>query len=355
MGSNLMKFQTKITVAMPVFNGERFLRPAIESILNQSFSDFEFIIIDDGSTDNSLAILREYEKVDSRIRVISRENRNVAATLNEIIELAKGEWIARMDQDDISYPERFEVQLDWIKNTGADICGSWARRFGANDARVVRTLVSDADIKFQMMFQSPFIHPSVMMRSSFAKQLRYNEINWQAEDYDFWFRAIKAGCVMANVPSILLGYRVHSSQISSKSILRQEEISKSVRRQYWSYYACRNFNIFLESDIEILIKGSDGLLSMTELQVFNAILEKLSALGTPGQRDAVINHARICYYRNASNINSITKEWIGFCRSTDSELNILFLIKLMVIRVLRLNRSSRVYGYLRSFHIFLFK
>ena len=127
-----------ISVAMPVYNGERYLAKAIDSILAQTFADFELIIIDDGSTDNSLQVLHEYQKRDARIRLVARENRNLATTLNDLIDLARGKWIARMDQDDIALPHRFERQLQWLEETGADICGSWVKFFGTTDRRILK-------------------------------------------------------------------------------------------------------------------------------------------------------------------------------------------------------------------------
>ena len=126
-----------ITVVLPVYNGEKYLSEAIDSILTQTFADFELITINDGSTDDSLQILRKYEQRDSRIRVIARENRGLATTLNDSVDIARGEWVARMDQDDIALPHRFERQLAWLKETGADISGSWVRRFGSPDKPVV--------------------------------------------------------------------------------------------------------------------------------------------------------------------------------------------------------------------------
>src|SRR6185369_4386478 len=122
-----------ISVVLPVYNGEKYLAEAIDSILGQTLTDFELIIIDDGSTDNSLAILKQYKQRDNRIRLIARENRNLATTLNDLIDLAQGEWVARMDQDDIALPHRFEKQLQWLEQTGADICGSSIRFFGTSD------------------------------------------------------------------------------------------------------------------------------------------------------------------------------------------------------------------------------
>ncbi len=225
-----------ISVAMPVFNGEKYLEQAIDSILNQSFEEFEFIIINDGSTDNSLKILQEYQKSDSRIILVSRENRNLATTLNEIIDLASGKWIARMDQDDIAMPFRFERQLHWLDQTNADICGSWVQRFGTKDNRIVKFHENDELIKAEMLFASPFAHPSVMMKTEYLKKLRYDSEFEKAEDYDLWVRSVQAGCKMTNVPEVLIRYRVHSDQITTRTYSIVQLQAQKIRQKYWKYF-----------------------------------------------------------------------------------------------------------------------
>ena len=160
-----------ISVAMPVYNGEAHLAEALESILAQTYTNFELIIIDDGSTDNSLQVLLQYQKRDIRIRLITRENRNLATTLNDIIDLAQGKWVARMDQDDIALPHRFERQLEWLEQTGADIAGSWIQLFGTFDKRILKHSQTDDAIKMELLFGSPFAHPTVMLRAELVKQL----------------------------------------------------------------------------------------------------------------------------------------------------------------------------------------
>ena len=114
-----------VSVLMPVYNAQLYVEKAIKSILTQTFIDFEFIILDDGSTDNSLNILEQYAKQDIRIRIISRENKGLIVSLNELVEQARGQYVARMDADDISRPERFAMQVDFLsKNTDHIVVGS---------------------------------------------------------------------------------------------------------------------------------------------------------------------------------------------------------------------------------------
>ena len=160
-----------ISVVLPVFNAQLYVGEAVRSILAQTFVDFELIIINDGSTDGTLPILQSFILRDARVRLISRENLGLVATLNEGIQIARGIWIARMDADDIAEPIRFERQLEWLKQTDADICGSWIKYFGTSDRRVLQHPESDEAIKAEMLFGSPFAHSTVMMKTALVSQL----------------------------------------------------------------------------------------------------------------------------------------------------------------------------------------
>ena len=152
----------KMSVIMPVYNGEKYLKEAIDSILNQTFSDFEFIIVNDCSSDNTEDIIKSYK--DNRIVYLkNEENSGVATTLNRGLDIAKGEYIARMDADDISLPKRFEKQVDFMdKNKNCIICGSNTELFGAISGRTYVPL-TDSAIRATVIFSSPFTHPTVMI------------------------------------------------------------------------------------------------------------------------------------------------------------------------------------------------
>src|SRR6266568_274661 len=219
-----------ISVVLPVYNGEQYLAEAIDSILAQTFTNFELIIIDDGSTDNSLGILKQYQYLDSRIRLIARENRNLATTLNDSIDLARGVWVARMDQDDIALSHRFERQLQWLEQTEADICGSWIKFFGTADKRIIKQPQTDQAIKMQLLFGAPFAHPSVMMKTALVRRLRYDKAWEKAEDYDLWERAAHAGWQMTNVQEVLLLYRQHATQITTHASNQNHMLTQKIRR-----------------------------------------------------------------------------------------------------------------------------
>lgn len=215
----------KVTVLMPVYNGEDHLRDAMESILQQTFTDFEFLIIDDGSTDQSVSIVRSYR--DPRIRIIRNEtNLKLVNTLNKGIDLAKGKYIARMDCDDISLPGRLRAQVELLdQNPSIGLCGTAAMMM--NDRGIVRHPEHHNDIRCQLLFNSSFIHPTVMIRKSVLTQykLYYDSTIIYAQDYDLWV-CMSEVTLVRNLPEVLLHYRVHKQQISVKYGDQQLDYSK---------------------------------------------------------------------------------------------------------------------------------
>lgn len=215
---------TSISIILPAYNAERYIACSIESILSQVYENFELIIIDDGSTDRTLSIADKYAKSDNRIVLISRENRGLAKSLNEGIRIAKGSWIARMDADDISHPQRLKEQMLFSSQNNIDVCGTAIALFGASKNQVIKYPSTDKEIKFQLSYKCPIAHPSVLMKSDLLKKHLYRE-NECSEDYDLWCRLAIDGANFANLPTVLLSYRIHPNQISNK---RTQEITKSV-------------------------------------------------------------------------------------------------------------------------------
>lgn len=296
-----------ISVALPVHNGEKYLAEAIESILAQTFTDFELIIIDDGSADNSLQVLRKYQQRDARINLVARESRNLATTLNDIIDLARGKWIARMDQDDIALPQRFERQLQWLEQSGADICGSWVKFFGTTDKRTLKHPQSDEAIKMGLLFGSSFAHPSVIMKTELAKQLRYDKAWEKCEDYDLWVRAAHAGWKMSNVPEVLLLYRQHEAQISTSTADRQQELTQAVRRRYWGLvFDSMGLDRALIGEVLKLREPSPPKADMDKVDL--AFFELLDRnLGEA--RETIFDHVTRLYFRAAANCPDVFARW----------------------------------------------
>jgi glycosyltransferase involved in cell wall biosynthesis len=218
-----------ISVIMPVYNSESYLYLAITSILRQSFVNFEFIIIDDCSTDMSRDIIRSFD--DPRIRLIENpKNFGYLYGLNLGIEISKGEFIARMDSDDIAYPNRFEEQIKvMLGNVDVGVCGSFVRFIG-NKKGIWKPPVFSDQIKAGMINGSPFCHPVVMIRKEILLicNLRYDDDFYTAEDYYLWYQ-LASRTSFYNIPKVLLDYRISETQISSRCHDIQLKLKQSIR------------------------------------------------------------------------------------------------------------------------------
>lgn len=221
----------KVSVVMGVYNGEKHLAEAIESILQQTFSDFEFIIVNDGSTDQTADILDNYASQDNRIIVISnKKNGGVAASINSGQEVARGEYIARMDGDDISLPQRFERQVNFMDaNPHIGISGTFIKLFGQVE-HYPQAPLTDADIKCSLFLRATMSHSSVIIRKQVLQvhNIQYDEQYWVTQDYKFWVDAAPY-TLFANIPEILLYYRVHNTQISSRKNQEQYANEKKIK------------------------------------------------------------------------------------------------------------------------------
>jgi len=221
-----------VSVVLPVHNGEPFVSEAINSVLRQSMRDFELIAIDDGSTDHSREILEGYAGRDSRVRVVGREQQGLVATLNQGIDLAQGQWIARMDADDIAVPDRFALQLAHLTQSGADLCGGAIECFG--DSTILGQYpATHAACEVQLLFGIPMAHPTVMGRQACFASLRYSSDFTHAEDYDLWQRAWATGHSFTNTSALVLKYRKHARQVSQEKYRMQCDMSDTVRRRHW--------------------------------------------------------------------------------------------------------------------------
>lgn len=210
------KFMPSISVIMSVYNGEKYLKESIESVLMQDFGDFEFIIINDGSTDKSLDIIKSFN--DSRIRIFSRKNRGLIYSLNEGIENASGYYIARMDADDVCLPNRFSYQLKAFE-TGVGMVGSWAIKIN-NHGNKLGIMdyppISNSSIKKFFIKHNPFIHSSVMIKKSVLKEVGLYDCNFKyAEDYELWSRVLHKFKAI-NISEPLIKYRITDNGVTKK-------------------------------------------------------------------------------------------------------------------------------------------
>lgn len=221
-----------VSVIIPCYNAEKYVDSAVRSIINQTYKNLEIIVTDDCSTDGTFAILKKFATEDSRIKLYKNEtNLKIVKTLNNMIQLANGKYIARMDADDISLPKRIEKQVEFLEeNPDIAFCGTNAFIINENSKCTGKTSlpITPEDNKFFLQFYSTFFHPTVMIRSEIYKQNLYNENFLYAEDYELWARMIfQENLKGSNLAENLFKYRIFQNQSSSAH--RDEQNNGSAR------------------------------------------------------------------------------------------------------------------------------
>jgi glycosyltransferase involved in cell wall biosynthesis len=233
-----------ISVLLPCFNAEETIENALDSIVKQSFEDFEIIAIDDGSSDSTPEILRKWSEQDRRIRLITQSHRGIIPALNSGFRESGGAFIARMDADDLSHPQRFAKQMEFLEHN-PEIAVVSCLVEGYPPDRIqegyklyylwLNSLVSSEQIAREIYIESPLAHPSVMIRRrSLEKAGGYQEHGWP-EDYDLWLRLHLAGEQFAKVPEILLSWREHSDRLTRTD--SRYSVENFIRAK--SFYLCQ--------------------------------------------------------------------------------------------------------------------
>jgi glycosyltransferase involved in cell wall biosynthesis len=220
-----------VSVVMPVYHADEYLPEAIESIMNQKFRDFEFIIICDDPSEKTKEIIDKYQNTDKRINAIYQKREGLVASLNKGFSMARGKYIARMDADDISLPQRFEGQVKFLENhQDIGICGTGIlmKYHFINKKWLYPS--DDASIKAKLLFSSPFAHPTIMIRRDILSKVEivYDPEYKHAEDYELWVRCSEF-TRFANLKIPLLVYRLNKSNISR--IFQKEQRENSYRIQ----------------------------------------------------------------------------------------------------------------------------
>lgn len=262
-----------VSVIMSTLNTpEAYLRASIESVLNQTFSDFEFIIVDDGSTANDCEIIESYD--DPRILLLRNgTNRGLPYSLNRGIEAATGKYLMRMDSDDISLPFRMYEQYEYMEShPDIDILGIMAWKFGSKSGIMGAGIIAQ-EMNIMMFFKNRLIHPGVMIRKAFLVEhnLRYNEDFKRSQDYELWSRAMKYGKI-ALLPKVAIKYRVHEKQASAANADDQKRMCYAIccnmlselaidltQEQYEMHYALMNGKPV--DDVNGLIKWAKTLIT----------------------------------------------------------------------------------------------
>ena len=291
-----------ISVAMSVYNGEPYLTEAIESILAQSFTDFEFLILDDGSTDASRETISRYAQQDSRIRPIFRENRGLIASLNQLLAEARAPLIARMDADDVAMPQRFARQIAFLaERDDHGVVGSWSQDIDEHGRMIPCQSgdhpVSHEDFIAAIPVAGPLLcHPSVMYRSSVVRDAGgYHAAFRHCEDLDLWLR-LASRTRIASIPERLLRYRRSESQVSKRFSVEQTTGAIISRIAYLERLAGRpdpTEHIKRLPPIDQLdaLFGRPGVADAVRAEVVLALLYSRQALQGAGM-ELVLDHVR---------------------------------------------------------------
>ena len=262
-----------ISVIMPVYNCEHYVQEAVESILNQSYSNFELLIIDDASNDATVSIIKSF--TDTRINLIEKpKNTGYTNSLNYCCTIAKGKYIARMDGDDISLPKRFEKQITYLEShPEVVVCGTTYQIIG-NPKQITLPLTND-EIKIRLLWGNCIAHPSVMIRKEVLDHFiqPYDTLKEPAEDYDLWVRLL-AFEKLSNLPEVLLMYRTYSNQVSKKREEEQKKSALETRFKLLDYLTIE----WTPIEIDFLVRHfkKTEVIQFDDIPVFKKIQEKLA-------------------------------------------------------------------------------
>ncbi|MEW4925271.1 glycosyltransferase [Algibacter sp. 2305UL17-15] len=265
---------SKISVVLPVYNVEAYIEACIDSLLLQSVQDFEIIVIDDCSTDNTINLIESYK--DSRIIIIEKDsNKGLIDSLNLGFEMARGTYIARMDGDDISMPNRFEKQLQVLENNPEiDVCGCWLQEFGKTN-NIIRHKETHDEIVTNMLSSCAMSLGTVMIRRKAITGVKFNENKKHVEDYDFWSR-IAWSCTFYNIQEVLYHYRIHDTQVST--IHKQIQLDGDVAIKLSLFKKLNyNTNVFPDELITKMLVLNKPV-TLTDFGLFIKWLKKLAVI-----------------------------------------------------------------------------
>ena len=265
----------ELSIILPVYNSEKYIQQSVQSILKQTYTDFELIIIDDGSTDSSLEIIHSFR--DPRILVIKNErNKGIVFSRNAGLEIASGIFIAPFDSDDLAAPDKFKVQIDFLKcNPSYGMVGSWAKLIDGNNKLLSAKfkLIADPDtIPAILLFRNYFVQSSVVIRRTALKDLRYSENYPIGEDYKLW-TDISNSWKVWNIPQYLIFYRIHNESTTQINMASIPVFDQKVFRYI---YAPLGINLSSEDDKLLLkLKSADPRMNIIELHQLDHFLIKI--------------------------------------------------------------------------------
>jgi glycosyltransferase involved in cell wall biosynthesis len=322
-----------ISVIMPVYNGEKFVRETIDSVLNQTYQNFEFIIVNDGSIDSTQQIISSYD--DKRIVLLNlTRNQGVSNARNRGTDISKGEFIAFCDADDLYDPGRLQTQLDFLTgNPAVDVCGSYFIVLENGQETSIKHPLTDQEIKEHFFTANCIGQPSVMGKSSVFRKYKYNPELQASEDYDLWARMATGGVVFANVPYALVKYRLHPAQASKTKARLLFITSNSVSTDYTLAYL--NNSVISEY----------SKAKSTSLTDFRKFIAELSAACDKKSRD--MNTFRPLIALQYKKIDSLGIRSFATLRLISSKYHLEFpakyLLNIFLLSFIRVNKNSSIF------------
>ncbi|MCS3668067.1 glycosyltransferase involved in cell wall biosynthesis [Salinibacter ruber] len=313
--------EPEVSVLMAVYNGRPYLKEAVQSILDQTLGDFEFIIINDGSTDGTEGVLDRFVDRDDRVRLVHQENRGLIESLNRGLDMARGKYVARMDADDIAHPDRLQAQVRFLEaNPDVGVLGTQVERIddsGQTDGKW--KFPTDPDqVAWRLLFGTCLCHPSVMMRAALIQDLGgYAAWATHGEDYELWTRALLESR-LANLPGTLLKYRRHEETVSEQnreiqfetvgraaSILHGHLLGKRADKEFTKFVVWMNAGWMREDGVRLAMEKT-GVDDLAGIQRYVRILYKAYSkriAGEPNMKarnQAIIMQDMMCAERTES-------------------------------------------------------
>ncbi|WP_323789672.1 glycosyltransferase family 2 protein [Psychroserpens sp.] len=323
-----------LTVIIPVYNGEKYLEEAIDSILNQTFTDFKLLVLNDNSSDSTPAILKAYQDKDSRVEVIHKtKNEGPANLRNEGIERAQTEFIALMDADDIALPTRFEKQLAVFNNNpNIGVCGTWFTFFGDKQKLIKHAVEPDA-LKVQFLSSCGIGNPTVMFRKSAIKDFRFEHQFVPAEDYGLWSEVIRV-TDFYNIPESLLNYRWHPNNISQTKTENLHKANVLIKKRQLKHFGIDANSENMDAYLNAVSLKKD----LTPEQVIAAI-EASKKLKERNQTSNYYNptifesHIDKVIIRTIRNANNYNKTFYSYLKNESSYFGHIPFIDKMILRL----------------------
>ena len=317
----------QLTVLMPVYNASRYLSEAIESVINQSFKEFELFILNDKSTDNSLEIINKYAQLDSRIRVHDfEENKGAAGVRNWALKHINTKYTALMDADDIALESKYQKQFNLLESqSNIDICGTWFKIFGDKiESKIIKHYESQDELKIQFLNDCYIGTPTVMFRTEILNGLSFDVSMNPIDDYELWTRLIYT-FNFYNIQETLFHYRWHDSNISHSSNVDLTNMHLQVRANQLSHLGIstniKDSQVYLEALMYTGVKTLDEVVVLLKAAAYLKNQNKIKNIYNHDLFVSVIDEALVKYINN---INTYSFDFLkGFLNGNRSTLNLL--------------------------------